>query len=792
LSPAEEVARLRLQDFPEDLRPTIQQAAEGADFARPQRRGVIPDAVSEQMAQRYADDTTLSQLIRSSPAGTAFNEEQIRAVRNATGAQAAAVNDAATAIARGDDSSASIARFAIEAEKLDRLVQVAEGARAEAGRSMRAFRDSPQLQNLAPNDAVAQLTKMVGGDRQKLLAAIGEYQNLVSTGAGPVQLAQFWAGVKSPPPGAGDWFKLIRYNSMLSGPRTFEVNAISNALELPWRFARDVMASTVRGRPGEVAVEASGAWSGLDQANRAFLDTLFQGITQEAAARGELPMSMASGVQNPVARQIARGLEVPTRILSAADEWAHAIAYNMSLGRLAAIQASEEGLRGQAWTERVSDVLTHKHTAPTLMQQADGMANRMTFHGDMGNLGQGLQAFTQRTGILGNLILPFLRTTYQITSRGVERSPLGLVGTGIDVARGAYGPTTRANVREALAGRGQAPKGVTPLGERLGDNLIGSAIFLGLYSQAVGGNVSGAGPDEPNRRRLLQSEGWQPYSIRVGNRWVSYANWGPAAIPFAMAAAAAETQRYGKEGLQPGELILDGMRRTAQIAQEQTYLQAIGSAWKGITDPAAYGSQFVNNTVTSLVPFGSTINTFAAAFDPNARRVDRFNALDALQSRLPSGTPLVGGREDVPVAQDVLGRPAPNVTYGVGAINPLRVSEQKTDPVLAELDARGVAPPAAPTTVSRRGVQLQLTPDEQRQVQSAAGELINQRISEEMALPTYQQLEPQARARVLQAIIDRARTQAENVWLTNLSEEDFQQRKARSQQRKELVPVGGR
>jgi hypothetical protein len=259
-----------------------------------------------------------------------------------------------------------------------------------------------------------------------------------------------------------------------------------------------------------------------------------------------------------------------------------------------------------------------------------------------------------------------------------------------------------------------------------------------------------------------------------------------------MAAAAAETQRYAKPGAQPGELILDGMRRTAQIAQEQTYLQAIGSAWKGITDPAAYGSQFVNNTITSLIPYGASINTIASALDPNARRVDRFNLLDAVQSRLPSGTPIIGGREDVPIAQDVLGRPAPNVTYGVGAVNPLRVSQANADPVLAELDRVGVAPPGPPTTVTRRGVTLQLSPDEQRQVQAAAGDQIASAIAEEMAHSSYQKLEPDARARVLQKVIERARSQAENTWLSGLSEQEYERRKALSQERKERVPVSGR
>jgi hypothetical protein len=465
----------------------------------------------------------------------------------------------------------------------------------------------------------------------------------------------------------------------------------------------------------------------------------------------------------------------------------------MGLGRLAARQASREGLNSTAWRARVSEILGEPTTMPNLMKQADDIAQRMTYHGDMGMLGQGLQAFTQKTGIIGNLVLPFLRTVYHITARGIDRSPAGLIGTGVDVARGVYGRTP-GELGAALSGdTGKAlPKGTVPLGERLGDNLIGSAIFAGFYKEAVDGNVSGAGPDDPQRRALLQSEGWQPYSVRLGDNWVSYANWGPVAIPLSMAAAAAEAQRYSKPGAQTQDIILDGMRRTAQVATQQTYLQSIGAAWLGLTDPKRYGFQWVNNTISSLIPYGAAINTLGQATDEVARRPDRFDIGDAIRYRLPANTPVIGGRETVPESQDVLGRPVPNQTAGIRALNPLRVSPERADPVLRELDTVGVAPPGPPTTMSRQGKQIELTPDEQRSVQAQAGGVIADRVSTEMGTPSYQTLDVEAKKKRLERIIDLARTQAENLFLNGLSDEEYQRRVAVTQVKRQPVPVGGR
>lgn len=791
--PYEETARLRLEDFPADARRLIAEHAKDIDWARMQRRGVIPDAEAQQMAVEYANSTTLDQLIRAGGSGKAYTTEQIRAVRNATAAQAVKLADVTKAITSGaDDSSKAVRDWFLEGERLDRLIQIGEGARAETGRAMRAYQDPASLVNLSPADAVTHITRFLGTDKDKLMDAIKSYQQLVDNGSSPVQMANFWSGLKNPVTFL-DWFKLLRYNSMLSGPRTLEVNMVGNALEIPWRLGRDTVSSLVRGRPEEIQTEVLGAWGGLEQANRRFMEMLSQGITTDAAARGDLPMSISARLapSSHIARRAAQGLESTGRFMAATDEWFKAIAYGMSEGRLAARQASKEGLRGDAWSSRVSHIMADKSVVPDLMKQADEMSDRMIFHGDMGATGQGLAYLVNKTGPVGNLILPFLRTTYHITARGIDRSPLGLIGTAIDVGRGQYGKTP-AEVRAALSSGTHPGPGVAPLGERLGDNVMGSMIFMGALSQAMQGNVSGAGPDEPQKKALLRAEGWQPYSIRVGNDWVSYANWGPAAMPFSQAAAAAEAVRYGKPGDDVGTLVLDGISRTAQIATEQTYLKSIGTAWKGMTDPEHFGSQWVSDTITSLVPFGSTINTVAQAGDPYARRPDKFDVVGSLRNRLPSGTPVIGGREQVPVVQDVLGRPSPNVRQGLDAINPLLISRDRDDPVLQEFDKVGVAPPAPLVSLTRNGNSIELTPEEQRQIQASAGELIASRVGTEMNAASYRQLNEEGKKRRLNMIVSGARTQVGNKFLSEMPETEFKKRLAEARERRVPVPVSGR
>jgi hypothetical protein len=480
-----------------------------------------------------------------------------------------------------------------------------------------------------------------------------------------------------------------------------------------------------------------------------------------------------------------------SRIMGAADQWAVAMAQSMIKGRFAGVIASREGLSGQAWSQRVADLM-RTDLPVAYLKQATEAAERMVFRGEMGGLGRGLEELVRRTPLIGNLLLPFVRTPYQILSRGIERSPLGAVGTAVDVLRGAYGRDLGAALRGEVAG----PRGVTPLGERLGDNLLGSAFWTYFFAQAKGGNISGSGPDRPEEQQLLRSKGWQPFSVKIGDRWVAYNNWGPVAIPLASAAALAEAQRYRKAGLAEDDpaVWVDGIRRTAQIVTDQTYLQGVAAVFKGLDNPQQFGPTLVNNLISTFVPLGGALATLGQYQDPYQRRIEGLNPLQAVQMRLPVGAPIVGGRERVPIAQDVLGRPMPNVREGViGALSPAQVSPTRADPVLEELDRLGVTVSAADPIITRSGAEFKLRPEDQRALNVAAGDQITAALQREMATPAYQRYTTADKRARLEAIIKRVHTVTRDNWIRSLPREELIRRVRESEAlQQEIVPVSGR
>ncbi|HEY1298150.1 MAG TPA: hypothetical protein VGJ60_34155, partial [Chloroflexota bacterium] len=783
-----EVERLRLDKFPDWLQSTVREAAENVNFGAEQRRGVISNPQAEQMAddlQRSVDDW----IARSKP-GTIFNTEETRALRNVITAQAQKVQDLAQevtqAAGRGEVTDRLTAQAAAESNKLEALVQAIEGGRAEWGRAGQAWRAATRLVDLPPSEAISEIYKALGG-RDKALAAVQEFNQLIADGANPAQMANFWARVKSAPVGAEDWLKELRYNSMLSGPRTLEVNTLGNLLENVWRLGRDVPASVLRGRPEEIAPELSGMFAGFNKGARAFMETLTQGITSERAAAGELPTSLSARLTNPVGKAIATALEPPGRLIGGFDAWAQAMARGMALGRRAAVMASNEGLQGDAWHARVAELLDNP--SDSMLKEARDIAQRMVFQNDMGALGNALGQ-VQRVPYIGHILLPFLRTVYNITARGIDRSPIGLLGTGWDVARGAYGPRTWENVRRQLGESIGPGGGKMPLGERLGDNILGSAIFGGVFMpQALSGNISASGPDDREKRDMLRAQGWQPYSLRVGGNWVSYANWGPLAIPLAMAGSLAEAGQYRKqEQFDVPSVVMDAIGRTGKLATEQSYLQSIGAIYRAIDDPERYGGQALGQTVTSLIPYGSAVNTIGQALDPYQRQVSRIQDVgptqflgESIESRLP------GLRGNLPIAQDQLGRPVPNPQTGPGALDPLRVTPIQSNAVLQELLRNGadVGEPAP----SVRGIDL--TPDEQRTFNQIAGRTIERTVTELMASPGYQQADTSTRQKALQNAVEQSRALAGAQVLAGLSTEEIRRRQEIARTKRVPVPIGG-
>jgi hypothetical protein len=757
---AQDVARLQLDKFPPELRGVIQDAAASTDFAHTQRRGVLPDVAAEGLA----DDITRSvdQWIKQGKAGKVLNTEETRALRNVMTGQAQKVADLAQQVTEADSAGVAtnllIVQAHAEAEKLAGLVQYVEGARAEAGRSLRAWRAEPRPTD--PNAAAQQIFKKFGTGpeaRQRAIDALGEFQQIPKDD--PIAQANFWARIERGNITSTDVLTAIRYNSMLSSPRTWEVGWIGSMLQAPFKAASDVLAATTRPTSGELPLAARGAVVGFQRGLRPLLETITQGITSEQAAGGAIPRGLAPRTTSALGRAVGTAIDLPGRMTAAPDALFSSIFREAELGRQAGIQAYRQGLTGEERSQFLLDFLTHPPKSAD--EQITRTVDRMMLRGDMGTFGNVVQSFGRNVPggeFYKSLILPFMKVAYHVWTQGVEMTPVGAVGTALDVGRGALGRGPYA----AGFGAEQAASHVRPLAERLRYNAMGLGVTGFALGQAYAGNISAAGPADPGQKAMLRSQGWQPYSVKVGGTWYGYSNWGPVAVPLASAAAIAENQQYRKPDATPEKDMLDMTARVGKLVGDQSFISGIGTLVNAYQEPDRYLPQFLANMATSFVPYGSALNVAGQATDPTQRRPDRVADVgptefgkQAVEARLP------GLRQSVPAAQDVLGRPIPNDQTGASALEPFRFSNQRADPTIQAFTTAGVNIPAPHQQIVMSGAKLDLTPAEQRRWNEVRGEMLIRLAGPVAQSGALNRMPPVTRERMLQSYLSTAAQQAD-------------------------------
>jgi len=393
--------------------------------------------------------------------------------------------------------------------------------------------------------------------------------------------------------------------------------------------------------------------------------------------------------QNAVAGIKGSIIRTPTRALSAADELFKGIARRMEINGLALRQAKAEGLTGDALKNRVADLSANPTEA--MQDQAGKYARYVTFQTPLGPVGQAVSRVSQssRWGVpVGKFVVPFVRTPVNLIKYATERSPLAPIL-----------PEWEADFKAGGARRDLA----------VAKAMLGSGAGLMFYQWAKEGKITGGGPADDNARALMQADGWQPYSIKVGDKWVSYGRLDPLSTTMGVAADLATK----------GDEMTDSQRQNAAVVvtasiiknlSSKTWLSGVSDLSEVIDDPERKGGSYIRNEAASLAVPG-ILAQIARASDPEQR--DTGTMANAIKSRVPILS------QQVPARLDVWGQPQQrqNLPMGLSAVAPFNVSTPKGDPVTAQLLASGVHVNKPSPSIA--GVKL--TPEQLRAYQIAIG-----------------------------------------------------------------------
>ena len=722
---------IRLTKYPEDLRATIKQwADENPDVVQAARRGVKSDAEVLADAKELVDDVggDFGRLQRRWKSGDAWNAEEITAIRGTLRAKTDDVL-AAAQTAKLNDSSENQARLLLAIQEQARVQEVVHGVTAEAGRSLRAFRqevfdatktgDTQKLQELLRRVGVK---KPIGEITEELSGAIGklDIENPVAVNAflRDMQKPQLW-----------DYVMELWINSILSGPKTHIINALSNTLNMvtsPIERAAaagvERVLAPVQGRKvarffSEAPADAAGAVQGIPEGISAALRTIRDGITPAQASKWEFRKTAFRGT-------LGRVVRAPGTALEAADTLNYSINYRSALNALIVRQARSEGLSGAALVDRIATL--KGEPTESLIKNAAATAEYRLFRQEPGEITSAVMRLRDTIPPL-RFVLPFLRTPVNLLKFGLERSPVGFFNPSLWRNLAAKNPEASDQIARAF---------------------LGSTLAAGVAWQFGEGKITGAAPKNAAERDKFYREGKLPYAINVGGQWVSYQRLEPFNQTLSLVAAAVEAIQ--EEESTASEKVTDAISSIGNNLVSQTYLSGLNDLLGVLTQEditGAKGRSFLGRYVSGFVPGSALLRTVAQATDPVFRQPR--TVTESIKATIPGLSP------DVPAKLNVWGE---EVGRESPAISPIQITPANVSTLDAELGRLKVDVGFVGTSI---GGEI-LKRDEQRQYQTLAGQASKAVLERRINSPAYQLLSDEDKEKAIEQAVSMVRDEARN------------------------------
>ena len=267
-------------------------------------------------------------------------------------------------------------------------------------------------------------------------------------------------------------------------------------------------------------------------------------------------------------------------------------------------------------------------------------------------------------------VVPFLRTPANILKFGFDRSPFGLLKNVSKEYRRKYFEGTDIEKADAL---GQLSMGTLTTAATL--------LYLNSGSQVI----TGGGPRNRQERDALRETGWQPYSIKIGDTYISYQRLDPVATMMQMAADYRDYLTYEvKDDDDRGafELFTAMSLVYAVNLTDKTFLQGVNNMLNVMRDPEYYGPKLFKDVSSGLVPnlINQVRNTKSEIIVKEAKSFS-----DTLTKRVPGLDKKVAPKRNILGEEVYRSNPMILGTGLFGLVNPFYVSPDRKDLVFNEI-----------------------------------------------------------------------------------------------------------
>ena len=298
---------------------------------------------------------------------------------------------------------------------------------------------------------------------------------------------------------------------------------------------------------------------------------------------------------------------------------------------------------------RALEILDDKrsNTAPLVTERAATFASKGTFnYRPEGVLGVWSRVMAQAGNEFppNKFIVPFTGVVANVLNQQIDYIPI------IGAARAAPGGLTRWLSPESVPTT--YPKYAEERERQIIKSMIvGAAPMLYLIMRELSNcededcqpTITGRGPDPSTEKgralgKILQESGWKPYSIRVGDTWISY-QYTPMALLMTIMGNYFDKINY--DGLKPEEeklqtMVKQSISQVPGAVLDMSFLKGLSEFFTSVGDDrrtASYLERFAARVPTSFAP--NVLNSIDKAFD------DDLYDTDGYKERVVNGLPFI-------------------------------------------------------------------------------------------------------------------------------------------------------
>jgi hypothetical protein len=391
-------------------------------------------------------------------------------------------------------------------------------------------------------------------------------------------------------------------------------------------------------------------------------------------------------------------------------------------------KATENRMNPDNWNELMRETFGVKGTTDIA-----NFAKEKVFQENLGGLARTVQQLRAENPLAGALIIPFVKTPYNILKEGAAYMP-------------GIGALARKEIIDPLVGKGTGKFDwalAQPVQrERLiAKQMLGMAATLYVNALVEQGAVTGSSPkgDLPK------------FSVKIGDSWYSYARIEPLATMFGLVADMHQTYndyradpKWNKETADKivGHFAKETAQSVADNILNKSFVEGIAKAISAVLNPERYGDAFIESYSTTAIPAG--VAAVARGFDPYERQVVGFT--DKLMGRIP------GLRDNLPVRYDNMGQPIQTsiseVLAGVKVFTPTELQKRLNE---VDVDIKGIG---------KKVGRVSLSSEQLSRYGQLAGGYFSAGLEKGMNSPQWKKYDPLQQEQYVKNVLEKSRSAA--------------------------------